>query len=439
MMNFTGAPESDAGAYMTAMAAVPTLCIPLWMGLMLLFVAPASLAFAQESEREIESQDLRVGGNDKQRYFLIEAKNAPAGGWSGAGGCPPRRRRQRRTSVLSSNGSRSTALPDGYLVAQPVAVQWTKKQPITWPTAGDRQAIEGMKFTTEEFVAAVIQDMAARHKLDPQKIYTLSWSSGGPAAYAISLSSKQVVGSLVAMSVFKPRGLPNLDAAREQAYYLYHSPEDRVCPFRMAEQAVKELTEHGAKAKLTRYEGGHGWRPETAFGEIRAGVEWLEKNGVAEPAGRKVAPAAPSEAKATKDDAAKASAVANVAPRKQPAENKLSEIDGRWKLLSRRTMARRPPPRRFNGKTSRSPSPMACFGCGYIDRKPRKVEFSFRLDPTTNPKQIDLWQGPAGPFAGDLQARRGPADDMLLRWIDQRDRAGRPAIDRIRIESGICQ
>ena len=60
------------------------------------------------------------------------------------------------------------------------------------------------------------------------------------------------------MSVFKPGLLPPLEKAEGHAYFLYHSPDDRVCPFRMAEQAEKDLKENGAVVKLTTYQGGHG-------------------------------------------------------------------------------------------------------------------------------------------------------------------------------------
>jgi predicted esterase len=167
------------------------------------------------------------------------------------------------------------AVPEGYFAAQPVAVKWTEGQEIVWPT--EMNPVEGMKFTTEAFVEAVIKDVGERHDLDRQRIFTLSWSSSGPAAYAVSLTSKQVTGSLIAMSVFKPDFLPPLDAAKGHGYYLYHSPDDRVCPFRMAEAAVKSLEQHGAAVKLLTYDGGHGWRGPL-FDDLRAGIEWLEKN-----------------------------------------------------------------------------------------------------------------------------------------------------------------
>ena len=80
------------------------------------------------------------------------------------------------------------------------------------------------------------------------------------------------------MSVFNPKFLPPLEGAKGHAYYLYHSPEDRVCPYRMAEQAKNSLADNGAKVRLETYQGGHGWRPNVVYNDIRHGVEWLEKN-----------------------------------------------------------------------------------------------------------------------------------------------------------------
>src|SRR5207302_10606007 len=131
-------------------------------------------------------------------------------------------------------------------------------QPIVWPTKTN--PVTGMKFSTEEFITAVIEDVAKKHQLDRTRVFTLSWSSSGPAAYATSLQEKRsVTGSLIAMSVFNPKFLPLLTGAKGHAYYLYHSPQDRVCPYRLAEQAMASLAENGAKVRPVTYEGGHGW------------------------------------------------------------------------------------------------------------------------------------------------------------------------------------
>ncbi|MFO1094535.1 MAG: hypothetical protein U0992_14710 [Planctomycetaceae bacterium] len=236
----------------------------------------AQTSRAQDDVADVPSQDLRIGNDQNQRYFLVgpaEGSTAPESGYG--------------LIVVLPGGSGDAdfhpfvkrifknALPEGYLVAQPVAVQWTKQQQIVWPTAKNRE--QGMQFTTEEFVDAVIKDIEQKHKLDARRIFTLSWSSGGPAAYAISLTSDKVAGSFVAMSVFNPKYLPPLAKAKGQRYFIYHSPEDRICPFRMAEQAAKDLPKNGAVVKFEKYDGGHGWQGPV-FDNIRAGIEWLAEN-----------------------------------------------------------------------------------------------------------------------------------------------------------------
>jgi predicted esterase len=231
---------------------------------------------AQDDVADIPSQDLRIDKDEHKRYFLVGPRkgvDAPKKGYgllvalpggSGDAGFHPFIKR------IYKN-----ALPDGYILAQPVAVKWTDKQQIVWPT--NKSRVEGMKFSTEEFVDAVIKDAGGRHPLDPERIFTFAWSSSGPAAYSISLSNKKVTGSFIAMSVYRPELLPPLATAKGHGYYLYHSPDDKVCPFRMAEQAAKELDESGATVKLTTYKGGHSWRGNV-FGDIRTGMQWLEKN-----------------------------------------------------------------------------------------------------------------------------------------------------------------
>jgi predicted esterase len=231
---------------------------------------------AQEDVADVTSQDLRAGKDENKRYFLIEPPKGvkpPKNGYGllvvlpgGDGGADfhPFVKRIYKNSI-----------PKGYILAQAVAVKWTDEQQIVWPT--DKNRVEGMKFSTEEFVGSVINDVAGKHRLDPGRIFTLTWSSSGPAAYAISLTNKKVTGSFIAMSVFRPNLLPPLEKAKGHGYYLYHSPDDRVCPFRMAEQAAKDLENSGAKVNLATYDGGHGWRAGL-YDNIRDGIEWLEKN-----------------------------------------------------------------------------------------------------------------------------------------------------------------
>lgn len=253
--------------------------------LLVCWLAAPTLARAADDDdddvKDVPAQDLKIGKDAHKRYFLIgPAKNAkaPAAGFG---------------LIVVMPGGPGTAdfhpfikriyknaIPEGYIIAQPVAVQWNAEQEIVWPTAKDKDDIKGLKFTTEEFVDAVIADVGAKQKLNPARIFTLSWSSSGPAAYAVALSNPKVRGSFVAMSVFKPDRLPKLDGAKGHAFYLYHSPDDNICPYRMAEQAAKELDKAGAKAKLVDYDGGHGWRGPL-YDNIGDGIKWLESNATA--------------------------------------------------------------------------------------------------------------------------------------------------------------
>lgn len=234
-------------------------------------------AIAQDDVADVPCKSLFAGGNKNKRYFLIGADEqikTPKEGFAlvvvlpGGDGGPDFNPFVKRIYKNS--------LSKKYLVAQLVAVKWTPNQKIVWPTKKAR--VEKQKFSTEEFVEAIVKDIEAKYKLNKQHIFTLSWSSGGPTAYAVSLQrEKSVTGSYIAMSVFEPDGLGNLEHAAGHTYFIDHSPDDRVCPFRMAEDASEILSEHGAKVKLVTYKGGHGWRGDV-YGRIRKGIRWLELN-----------------------------------------------------------------------------------------------------------------------------------------------------------------
>lgn len=243
------------------------------LNLLLASLCGSDRTFAQDDVADVPSQERLIENDAARRYFLIgaaEGQEAPPDGYG--------------LVVVLPGGDGSAefhpfvkrifknALPPGYLVAQPVAMKFTPSQKIVWPTKKSRAP--QMKFSTEEFVDAVIADVEREHRLNPKRIFTLSWSSSGPAAYAVALESTKVQGSFIAMSVFRAAELQPLDRAKDRAFYLYHSPDDRVCPFRMAEQAAQVFEKQGARTKLTTYTGGHGWRGDV-FADIQEGIEWL--------------------------------------------------------------------------------------------------------------------------------------------------------------------
>jgi predicted esterase len=226
---------------------------------------------------DVPSEEILIGDDAKKRYFLIGA---------GAESKPPAQGYRLLLVLPGGDGSADFhpfvkriykhALSKEYLVAQLVAPQWDadQAQRLVWPI--ESLPWSGMKFSTEKFVHLVIGDVERRHKLDPECIFTLSWSSSGPAAYATSLfPDTRVTGSFVAMSVFKPETLPPLERADGQVYYILHSPQDFI-PLRMAEQARDSLRANKATTELVTYSGGHGWHGDV-YGNLQRGIRWLEE------------------------------------------------------------------------------------------------------------------------------------------------------------------
>jgi len=124
-------------------------------------------------------------------------------------------------------------------------------------------------------VEAVIKDVKKRYKINERNVFTLSWSSSGAAAYAISMQNETAVrGSYIMGSVFRRHWLPPLEKAKGHVYLIDHSPEDKVCPFSHAKDAQVSLEDVGAIVRLSTYKGGHGWHGDT-YGRIRSGISWL--------------------------------------------------------------------------------------------------------------------------------------------------------------------
>jgi len=227
---------------------------------------------------DVSAKLQRAGGDEQKKYYLVGYKKVdrpPKGGFG--------------VLVVLPGGNGSAdflpfgkrvfkyAVPPGFLAVQLVAPKWMPQQEIIWPTEKDKADVPGLKFTTEEFVTAVLADVADKYEVDSTRVWTLSWSSGGPAAYAVALTNPKVTGSFVAMSVFKPDQLPPLEKAKGKPFYLYHSADDETCPYEMAEEAAKKLGEAEAKVKLVAYDGGHGWKGDV-YADLKAGFQWLDKH-----------------------------------------------------------------------------------------------------------------------------------------------------------------
>ncbi len=230
---------------------------------------------------DVPFQDLHVGDDLQKRYFLIgpkTEKSEPQDGY-------------RLLVILAGadGGERQLpyimrlfkyALPDSYLVVQPVAVVWNERQAqqIIWPTI--REPWGGMRFSTEEFVESVITDVKKHYKIDSNFVFLLCWANSGPAGLEVSLhTTRQITGAMIAMSPYSPENLSSVNKRMTDGfpYYLYHSPQDTMNPLAFAQNAQRILLAKGAFVELATYIGGQGWFGDY-LSDVRKGIDWLEKH-----------------------------------------------------------------------------------------------------------------------------------------------------------------
>ncbi len=217
-------------------------------------------ASAQSDIDGVASTRHTVGGNERQSYFLINAaptEPAPENGYGllvvlpGGDGSAEFNPFVQRIAMY--------AAPAGFLVVQPVAPRWAEDQFIIWPS--ERAPVKDQQFTTEQFIAAVLDDVRAAHEVDEDRLLLMGWSSSGPVVYNMLCAEQTPFdGFYVCMSVFKPDQMPPIENARSRRVVIEHSPDDRTCPPDLAEKARDDLTAAGAKVRFVTYAGGHGWR-----------------------------------------------------------------------------------------------------------------------------------------------------------------------------------
>ncbi len=133
-----------------------------------------TLLWAQDDVAEVPSERLRADNDPRKTYFLIgpyKEAPCPEGGY--------------RLLVILPGGDGSAdfnpfckriykyALHSDYIVAQLVVPKWSEDQfeSVVWPTK--KLPWPTAKFTTEEFIGAVIAEMKKRYPIDSRYIFAL--------------------------------------------------------------------------------------------------------------------------------------------------------------------------------------------------------------------------------------------------------------------------
>jgi len=169
------------------------------------------------------------------------------------------------------------SLSPEWVLVQVIAPRWDAAQAdeVVWPTRLTPYA--GAAFNTETLLEAVLADLKGRTKIDPQQVYLMAWSSGGPAAYTMMMGEQTPFkGALIAMSVMQRAKPSDWAKTKDRRFWLYQSPDDNVTPMKHAEDSAAMLKRNGARVELATYPGGHGWQGEV-YPAIKSALDWLTK------------------------------------------------------------------------------------------------------------------------------------------------------------------
>ncbi|MBL8750872.1 MAG: hypothetical protein JNK78_17055 [Planctomycetes bacterium] len=230
-------------------------------------LSDASVAAQENKSRAIEHT---IASLPQSLYFVVPPRQ------------PVARKRGGLVVVLPGGDGSRDFLPwvENGLFAQTPAdcagvlvtsVKWTPEQKVIWPT--DESRVEGMKYTTEEYVRAVLADAAKTQPFDPSRTVVVAWSSSGPAVYPMmATKNAPFARAYIAMSVF-PKDV-DFAPAKGRRFLLDQSPDDDVTGFSHVRDAFAALTKAGAVVRLSTYDGGHGWKGD-ALQRLRGGIEWL--------------------------------------------------------------------------------------------------------------------------------------------------------------------
>jgi hypothetical protein len=246
------------------------------------FRQPLSFAWHEPSDeerladvRDIPVIDTTVTGNERMRYFLhgprTTAETPSAGyklvvvlpGGNGGVAFQPMVRRLLKY-----------AMTEEFIVAEPVALSQNVK--IIWPTRwhDPEEIATTPPFFTEDFVEQVIQDIGRRHPIDKRFVFTLTWNSSVPAAFAIAMQeSTAVAGSYISLIALPTEWPATLAEAKGRPFLLTQTLRDSQSRFPWSKQALQPLIDAGAIVKSPAHDDMHGHGLD--YDRVREGLKWL--------------------------------------------------------------------------------------------------------------------------------------------------------------------
>ena len=220
-------------------------------------VLPAAVALLLCSwtfAQDLPVQHLKAGGDAHKRYFIIgpSVKATAAGQPLGLLVFLPGGEKSGEDWLDTGKGWARQLPSDQYIFAFPVSVRWNEKQTNPWPTAKTPE--KGMKFSTEEFLEAVVAEIMKNQKIDSKRVFLFAYQQSATAGYAAGLRPQSPFTAIsIGCGGLKSKDLPALGAAARRLWYLVSWPGDRGATPKEMQDARAVLSKTRAMVELKEY------------------------------------------------------------------------------------------------------------------------------------------------------------------------------------------
>ncbi len=125
----------------------------------------------------------------------------------------------------------------------------------------------------DDALLALLDDLVARLRVDPRRVYLTGLSMGGREAWRLAATHPERFAALAVICARRPDGVRDREDARPLVglpIWVFHGARDRVVPIEESDAMVDALRAHGADVRYTVYpDAGHdSWTQAYAEDEL---------------------------------------------------------------------------------------------------------------------------------------------------------------------------
>jgi predicted peptidase len=133
-------------------------------------------------------------------------------------------------------------------------------------------------------VLALLEDVATRYAVDPERVLVTGFSAGGAGVWYLATRNPDRFTGAIAVAA-RPRD-DNLEALASLPLYIIHSPDDEVVSFDAAQEVARVLTDRGYPVRFRSVPGYSHYATGSYVGPLRDGGEWMMERWAEAAAGR---------------------------------------------------------------------------------------------------------------------------------------------------------